>query len=202
MNEMSQPKALHPQAGSAGRGVPAGARSRTPDAVAPTVDDPRLAIDDALDELLDSLLGLCTARRAFLAVLRADSDWRPQLLRQMRPSEAAHLAQGRLRGLMLEAVATGRPQLADRAGRALPDPDPRRPATPAWLVLPLHQGMRCSAVLCMERAARAAALGALDLEIAQALTDQLGTALAARRTHDSLCRLHGELLRLPAAHRG
>lgn len=176
-------------------------RIRFPLAVEPVVADmaaaetadPRLAIDQALGDILRSVISVTGGHRAFLMISRDQRSVEIAATHRIRPGEILHAAVTRMSQAINRAFSDREMTLADRRGDLLAAPDARQTASPAWICSPFTAAMRISGVLCVERQAKGKRLTELDLEIVQALTDQAATALAAVRTHDALSRLSAAL---------
>ena len=155
--------------------------------------DPRLAIDQALGDILRSVASITGGSRAFLMISRDQRSVEIAATHRIRPGEILHAAVTRMALAINRAFTDREMTLADRRGELVAPPDARNSAAPAWICSPFTSAMRINGVLCVERQARGKRLTELDLEIVQALTDQAATALAAVRTQGALSRLFAAL---------
>lgn len=133
---------------------------------------------------LRSACGLVGARGGFLIVLREQRQLDIIAAHALTPREVLDLALG------LAAPALHRVLLEpdDR------DADP--PDTAAELLaVPVKLGMQNRGALCLWRDAAPRALGALEIEILDALAGQAALALAADSQRDALTQLHAHLNR-------
>lgn len=159
------------------------------------------SVHQILIDLLRSSAEVTGAEQAFclvardLASLELASSWR------IHPSDVMETVLTRAPAAIYLALREQRLACTDSQGRTLPmEDDFFTRNSPAVLCLPLDLGARLAGVLCLSRREPLRVVSELDLEIAQALAEQIALAISAASAFSALTHLEQSLGCLPPAH--
>lgn len=159
------------------------------------------SVHQILIDLLRSAAEVTGARQAFCLVARDDASLELACSWRIHPHDVMETVLTRAPGAIYLALREQRLACTDTQGRTLPLEDGFfERNTPAVLCLPLDLGSRLSGVLCLARPDSTRAVSELDLDIAEALAEQIALALSAASAFSALSHLEQSLGCLPPAH--
>lgn len=169
--------------------------------VAVTLSTSCESVGQILRDLLRSAAEVLDAKQAFFLIARDEHTLEAAATRNIRPAEVMDLILSQAAHPVHVALFDHQLAAADGDGHALPIYDGYfETNTPATLCVPMDLGLRQTGALCVVRHKGARRLSDLDLEIAQALTEQAAVVIAAARHQSALSHLEASLSDLaPAA---